>query len=204
MTKIKNKIFVGHFFLYLVLFLIISGCVLLEKKEYLPIYIEQFSGNYDIPDNYKSYTLFFSTSYQTKEFLTVSSKDELKGYFKKFGESIGEGNVAVWVRNPDSDDLNIELGKTYADRIHKWYNLSLEYSDGPYLVFMTRSPNVPPMRDDFAVAIGFKDKTSTDITKAIEYSLKQKSGEKKSPNLIFIQSFIGWISSLLYQTIKTL
>lgn len=147
----------------------ILGCSSLDKKEFMPVYIEVPSDEYKIPENYQSYTLFFATSHRTLDILTNESRNQIRMQFKSFGESIGKENVAVWVKSPYSNDLNIELGKTYADRLHKWYNLGLNYSGGPYLIFMTHSPDVPPMDDDYAVAISFKSKDPTLITEATEF-----------------------------------
>ncbi len=147
----------------------ILSCTYLDKKEFIPVYIEVTSGGFNIPENYKSYTLFFATSYETADILTKKSRNKIKKQFKMFGESIGYENIAVWVKSPYSEDLNIELGKTYSDRLHRWHNLSLDYSDGPYLIFMTHSPDIPPMNNDYAVAISFKNKTPSIMTEAIEF-----------------------------------
>ena len=158
MTKLtlKNLLICIFFPVFL---LAILSCSSLDKNEFIPVYIEVTSGEFSIPENYKSYTLFFATSYKTTEILTKKSRNKIKKQFEKFGESIGDENIAVWVKSPYSEDLNIELGKTYSDRLHRWHNLSLDYSDGPYLIFMTHSPDIPPMNDDYAVAISFKNKT---------------------------------------------
>ncbi|WP_157067459.1 hypothetical protein [Desulfosarcina cetonica] len=97
---------------------------------------------------------------------------------KRFGKSIGNNNLVVWVKNPKTDGLNVEMGKTYADRLYRWYGYNLDYSSGPYLVYLTQNPNQPPNANDFAAIIGFKNKNYEDSIEAIEYLESQIRREK--------------------------
>jgi len=133
------------------------------------MYIEAPRGKYEIPKGYETYTLFFATSYSYVDSLSQDDMKQMKKQIKRFGKSIGGKNLAVWVRNPDSDTLNVELGKTYADRLYKWYKINLNYSDGPYLVFLTHHPDIPPTEKDFAAVINFSRKTPRCVVEAIEY-----------------------------------
>lgn len=107
-----------------------------ERRISTPIYYEGSEGKFEIPAGYKTYTLFIATSYSYVKRTPKKDMADLKGVIKKFGESIGEGNLAVWAGNPEEDSLNVEIGKTYADRVHKWYGLKLDYNDGPFLIFL--------------------------------------------------------------------
>jgi hypothetical protein len=135
----------------------------IEKISSTPIYFETKKGQYDIPKGYETYTLFIATSYAYVDNLSGRDMRQLKKQIERFGGSIGGKNLAVWVREPNEDRLNVELGKTYADR------LNLDYSGGPYLIFLTYHPDTVPDRNDFAAVIGFSNKTPKYTIEAIEY-----------------------------------
>ncbi|WP_157237702.1 hypothetical protein [Desulfobacter curvatus] len=141
----------------------------MKKNMNIPIYLDRIEGEYSIPDSFNSYTLFFATSYELNKPFDKKYLKKMNKQFKSFGKSIGENHLAVWVKNIDSDDLNVDLGKTYADRLHRWYNSELSFYDGPYLIFMSNTPDAIPRSDDFLVVISFKNKKPEAITEIIEY-----------------------------------
>lgn len=58
----------------------------MKKQQVAPLYIEEDIGNYQIPDNYDSYTLFFATSYYYTENLTLKDSNNFKKKFEAFWE----------------------------------------------------------------------------------------------------------------------
>jgi len=168
MKRNKFKNYSLWFSSFLIILFATNNCSL-NKISSAPVYFEPVAGKYEIPEDYETYTLFFATSYTYVESLSKNDMRELKKHIKRFGKSIGGKNLAVWVRNPDKDTLNVELGKTYTDRLYTWYKMNLDYSDGPYLVFLTHHPDSLPNENDFAAVISFSNKTKEYIVEAIEY-----------------------------------
>lgn len=149
--------------------LLLLGCASIDKREFIPLYLEVSSETYTIPDGYQSYTLLFATSYDYVDKASTHDMKKLKKKIKRFGKSIGKDNLTIWVKKPSSEELNVELGKTYSDRIYAWHKLKLDYSDGPYLVYLSHNPDHPPMSSDFAAAISFSNKTPEYVSESIEY-----------------------------------
>ena len=152
-----------------VLIFFIFGCASVDKKEFIPLYLEVSSDTFTIPEGYQSYTLLFATSY---DYVENTSTQDMKRLIKKtqrLGKSIGKDNLTIWVNKPSSEELNVELGKTYSDRIYLWHKIKLDYSDGPYLVYFSHNPDNPPAPGDFAACISFSNKTPEYISESIEY-----------------------------------
>lgn len=187
--------------LCLVLCSFAHGCTSVEKKVFLPVYIEKSTGEFKITKGFKSYSLFFATSYYPTDVVSGKSKDRLKRQFKRFAKSIGKDNAAIWVKRPDSDDLNVELGKTYSDRLYEWHRLKLDYSDGPYLVYLTHNPDYPPQIDDFAVAISFSNKSQEHIIEAIEYLEAQIRRNEVSKHETFVIDYWLDLKSFLAKNV---
>lgn len=152
-----------------VLILMFIGCASVAKKEFIPLYLETSSATFTIPNNYQSYTLLFATSYDYVENSSAKDMANLRKRLQRFGKSIGKENLTIWVCKPSSTELNVELGKTYSDRIYLWHKIKLDYSDGPYLVYLSHNPDNPPEPGDFAACISFSNKTPKYIAESIEY-----------------------------------
>ena len=110
-----------------ILILIIIGCASVDKNEFIPLYLEVSSETFTIPEGYKSYTLLFATSYDYVENASAQDMQRLKKKIQRFGKSIGKENLTIWVNKPSSEELNVELGKTYSDRIYSWHKIKLDY-----------------------------------------------------------------------------
>ncbi len=149
--------------------MLLASCAI-EKKELAPLFIEATNfGKFEIPENYKTYTMFIATSHHYIEKITTKELYKFKKEFIRLGKSIGTENLAVWVNDPRSETLNVELGKTYCDRLDSWYGLYLDYSDGPFIIFLTHHPDIKPNENDFAATISFEHKTNDYIVEAMEY-----------------------------------
>jgi len=156
-------------FLVVIVILFVFGCASVGKKEFIPLYLEVSSETYTIPDGYESYTLLFATSYDYVENASSQDMKRLKDKIQRFGKSIGKENLTIWVNNPSDEELNVELGKTYSDRIYSWHKINLDYSHGPYLVYFSHNPDNSPSPGDFVACISFSNKTSEYISESIEY-----------------------------------
>lgn len=159
----------GYKYMIAILIFFIFGCASVNKKEFIPLYLEVSSETFTIPEGYQSYTLLFATSYDYVENASSQDMKRLRKKTQRFGKSIGQENLTIWVNKPSSEELNVELGKTYSDRIYSWHNIKLDYSDGPYLVYFSHNPDNPPAPGDFAACISFSNKTSEYISESIEY-----------------------------------
>ena len=151
------------------LVLLFIGCSSIPKNDFIPLYLETSSATFAIPNNFQSYTLLFATSYDYVENLSAKDLENLNKRIQRFGKSIGKKNLTIWVCKPSSMLLNVELGKTYADRIYSWHKIKLDYSDGPYLVYLSHNPDNPPEPGDFAACIDFSNKSPKYIAESIEY-----------------------------------
>ena len=156
--------YISTLFIFLIL-----GCASIDKKEFIPLYLEVSSETFTIPEGYQSYTLLFATSYDYVDNVSTQDMKKLRKKIQRFGKSIGKENLTIWVNKPSSEELNVELGKTYSDRIYTWHKLKLDYSDGPYLVYLSHNPDHPPVPGDFAAAISFSNKTPEYMSESIEY-----------------------------------
>lgn len=77
----------------------------------------------DVPKDYKIYTLFLVPD----EYLARKSTEVLRNSFKRFGESIGPSQAAIWLGN-SVGMIDVDHARYYCDR------LDLNYNDGPYLL----------------------------------------------------------------------
>ena len=118
-----------------------------------------------IPKGFGTYTLFFNTSYEYTDKTAPNKLNILKRNFERFGNSIGSNNLAVWLREPDSEQLSVSRGIYYADVFSKWTDESLEYSDGPYMIisnthpdyFMNTQLQQDPNQEPIVIAVGFNN-----------------------------------------------
>lgn len=156
-------------FTCLLLIFSFSGCSTIEPRAYLPMYVDMPNEKFVIPEGYKSYTLFFATSTSYRDSLSVKEIRKLKERTKEFGRSIGKDNLIVWVGNSSNNKLNIALGKTFADRFNKWYSIKMNYTDGPYIVYVSCRPDVPPSKDDFIAYVSFAEKKPKYIAEYLDY-----------------------------------
>jgi hypothetical protein len=106
----------------------------------------------DIPKGYKSYTLFINPSYTYNQSQTTEKINALGHHFKKFSDSIGDNNIAVWCgsRNKDKYTLYISRSKQYADKF------KLDYNGSPFVIFTDENPDtIAPGKDSHVIILSF-------------------------------------------------
>lgn len=168
----------------------------MSYNEYIPMYMDLPSENSKIPSGYKSYTLFFSTSYSYEDSLTVKEIKAMKKRVKEFGRSVGRDNLFVWVGDSSKDKLNIEWGKILADKLSKNYKLNMSYSDGPYIVYVKGSPYLPMNEDRFAACISFAEKKPKYVAEFLDFI--EAGIRRNKASILYVWQRNFWISILSF------
>jgi hypothetical protein len=124
-----------------------------------------------LPEGYRTYILFVNASAAYPDRAAADTLRTLERNFKRFGDSIGDSHLAVWVNERGQPALSVSRGKYYVDLVAKWSRRSIEYSDGPFVIVSSRHPrdlDRPPMPGDpTAVVIGFREIAPTHIVEVL-------------------------------------
>jgi hypothetical protein len=94
----------------------------MEAKVMLP-------GTQPVPKGYKTYVLFLIPSTEWLDRERLEEIEKLFVHFKRFGESIGDRNAAIWFYKGQSAKVDVNRCKNYCDAF------KLNYNDGPTLFF---------------------------------------------------------------------
>ncbi len=161
---------------YLIVFFYMGACSGTRISETpLAWSFSDADGSAQIPSGYDYYTLFINTSHTYANNESDKKLDTLERNFKRFGDSIGDRNLAVWVNEPGSKSLSVARGKYYADLLSSWPGVSLEYSDGPFVVITDLHPSkftVPKGEspdDPIVISISLGDITAARTIEVLNY-----------------------------------
>jgi hypothetical protein len=188
----KEKMICSYFrfAIFLTLFLLmIEGCGG-RKIISTPLFWEPGSGSFEVPNGYETYTIFFATDYDYKQKMSNKEIRLLKKHFRSFGKSIGERNLAVWIKNPDNETLNVELGKKIANDIYRWYGKSMEYYNGLYLAILKHNPCREPLSKENPIIVALFNKNAEFIIKVLNLC-EARIRRGKVPSEAEIKVFIG-------------
>ncbi len=153
-----------------------------------------------IPDGFKTYTLFMSTSTESSDRSSTDKLRALERNFKRFGDLIGQRNLAVWVNEGTTLELSVSRGVYYADLFSRWSGHSIEYSDGPFIVVANAHPKVFSTAEyrttveasqPTAIVIGFRNISPDHIIDVLNLLEARIRRETVDPSEITIQ--ILWI-----------
>jgi hypothetical protein len=150
-----------------------------------------------VPKGYDTYTLFLATSHDYTGLLkTAVIKQALSERFESFGDAIGARNLAIFVSNPQTGNLDVSAGKTMLHRVNTGYGTDFKDTDGPFIVVLQSHPNDPPKPGEEAAVIALHSKDPAAINEMIDEIQSEITSVKAKPQLPEESTFAGFWRSV--------
>ncbi|HEX2853726.1 MAG TPA: hypothetical protein VHO24_10850, partial [Opitutaceae bacterium] len=148
-----------------------SSCGTTATKLYETNLAFHLSDAKQLPTGFATYTFFLVTSGWESEGDAATALTEVEQGFKKFGDTIGDKNLAVWVTGSDGR-LSLSLGRHYADAFSQWAREPLNYNEGPFVVVTDTHPSLLAQTRQRTIVIVSLKGLSAQRTRAILNNLE--------------------------------
>lgn len=83
--------------------------------------------------------------------------------FDRFGEAIGDRNLAVFVKDGATGAFDVTAGQSIVDKVNAKYGLSLGYAAGPYVLLLPSHPAAERAAGESAVVVEFAGQSQAEI-----------------------------------------